>query len=90
MACLSTGLSGGSLRAVMDDWGTGTWIAMSVMMAVMLAVILGVAWLFVRPFSRWAETKQTGDPALGELRRRYASGEIDADEFEERRRRLES
>lgn len=29
----------------MDDWGTGTWIAMAVMMAAMLAVIVGVAWL---------------------------------------------
>lgn len=56
----------------------------------MIAVILAVAWLFVRPFSRWAEAKQTDDPALDDLRRRYASGEIDADEFEEHRRRLES
>ncbi len=74
----------------LSDWNTGIWIAMAVMMAAMFAVILAVAWLFVRPFSRWAETKRTGDPALDELRRRYASGEIDTDEFEKRRRQLES
>jgi putative membrane protein len=74
----------------MDDWGTGTWIVIAVMMAVMLAVILGLAWLFLRPFSDWAQTRRSRDPALEELRRRFASGEIDADEYEERRRRLES
>lgn len=73
----------------MDDRGTGTWIVMALMMAVMLAAILGVAWLLLRPFSRWAESRRPRDPALDELRRRYAGGEIDADEYEERRRRLE-
>jgi uncharacterized membrane protein len=74
----------------LTDWGAGLLIAMALMMAAMLAVALAVAWLLVRPFSRWAETKRRGDPAFDELRRRYASGEIDAEEFEERRRRLES
>lgn len=74
----------------MDDWGTGTWIAMGLMMAAMLAVIIGVAWLLVRPFSRWAESRRERDPAVDELRRRFASGEIDSDEYEERRRRLRS
>lgn len=72
----------------MDDWGTGTWIAMAVMMAAMLAVIVGVAWLLVRPLSRWAEAKRERDPALEALRERYARGEIEDEEFAERQRRL--
>jgi uncharacterized membrane protein len=74
----------------MADLGTGFWIVMAVMMAAMLVVILGVAWLIVRPFSDWVESRRSRVPALDELRRRFASGEIDADEYEERRRRLES
>ena len=72
----------------MDDWGTGTWIVMAVMMAAMFAVILGVAWLLVRPFSRWAEGRRERDPALDELRERYARGEIGDDEFAARKRQL--
>ncbi|MGH6885111.1 MAG: SHOCT domain-containing protein [Geminicoccales bacterium] len=62
---------------VMDDWGTGTWIA----------IVIGV-WVLARPFSRWAEGRRGRDPAIDELRERYPRGEMGDDEFVERKRRL--
>jgi uncharacterized membrane protein len=75
---------------IMADFATGFWIVMAVMMAAMLLLILGVAWLLLRPFSDWADSRRSHDPGLDELRRRFASGEIDADKYKERRRQLES
>lgn len=71
-----------------NGWDWGAWVAMALMMVVMLAVVLLAVWIIARPFSQWAESKRAPDAALEDLRRRYARGEIDAEEYEDRRRRL--
>jgi len=52
---------------------------------VIAALVLGIRWL-VRADRRGRY--DSGDPALDELRARYARGEIDEEEFERRRRFL--
>lgn len=59
-------------------WGSVFWVLFFVGLAVL------VAWLFANT------SRSSGrDPALDILRERYARGEIDRDEFEQKRRELE-
>ncbi|NHN61242.1 MULTISPECIES: SHOCT domain-containing protein [Halorussus] len=66
---------GGSGGAT-PTWMFGFWI-------VGLLVLVGAGYLLYR----WA-ANETTDPALEELRRAYARGELSEEEFEQRRRRL--
>lgn len=52
-----------------------------------VAVVVVALYLVVRLVGD-TETGATGDDALGVLERRYARGEIDEEEFEQRRTRL--
>jgi putative membrane protein len=54
---------------------------------VIVAVILGVRWL-IRQNQADRSSRPPEDPALEVLRPRYARGEIDSTEFEERKRIL--
>jgi putative membrane protein len=54
---------------------------------VIVAVILGVRWL-IRQNQADRSSRPPEDPALEVLRQRYARGEIDSTEFEERKRIL--
>jgi putative membrane protein len=54
---------------------------------VIVAVILGVRWL-IRQNQADRSPRPPEDPALEVLRQRYARGEIDSTEFEERKRIL--
>jgi putative membrane protein len=78
------------------DWGAGWWMFIGpVWLILFLAVLIGVAVLIVR----WLASAGGGSGASGGgpaasnkpleiLRERFARGEIDKDEFEERKRAL--
>jgi putative membrane protein len=76
-----------------DGFGMGWGIVMMVAMLLFFAaVIVGVIWLVVRlARDRQPLGRADGGPAGGleVLERRFAAGEIDADEYRERRATLE-
>jgi len=76
-----------------DGFGHMTWgghgIFGGLMMVIFWALIIGLIFLAVRGFSNRPDTG-TGQTAMDILRDRYARGEIDEDEFEQRRAKLES
>lgn len=84
---------------MMDDGTMMSWpwppILGLVVMVGTIALIVVVTWALVdrsrRPRDAEAGIQGTpvGDPALATLRDRFAGGEIDRDEFDERRRALE-
>ncbi len=64
-------------------WHYGDWWMMGIGMLVWLVLLgLGV-WLLVRATGR-ERTEPRGEAAEETLRRRFAAGEIDADEYERR------
>lgn len=72
-------------------WGTGEWIAMSLMMILFSgAVIALVVWLVhsVRSDRRADSVTPSKSPADDVLAERYARGEIDDEEYTRRRRVL--
>ena len=86
---------------VIDGGGFGAfgliavvWFVMSIAFTVLLValVILGIRWLVrsLNSSSPAASSPTADDSALALLRERFARGEIDADEFEQRRRTLGS
>lgn len=70
-------------------WGGGHWILGGLMMVVFWGLIIGLIVLAVRGFSSRSETAPQLNP-LDILRERYARGEIDEDEYERRKAKLES
>ena len=74
------------------DWGWGHMIFGSVMMilfwgGIILVIVLAVRWLGGRS-SQGAGSQSPGKRALDILQERFARGEIDKEEFEERKRLL--
>ncbi|MGH7332997.1 MAG: SHOCT domain-containing protein [Candidatus Rokuibacteriota bacterium] len=70
-------------------WMWGAWgIAMMLMMLVFWGLVIAGVVLGVRWLARQGGTSHQ-DEAIETLRRRYAKGEIDRDEFEAKRRDLE-
>jgi putative membrane protein len=69
-----------------NGYGYDIWsfVFMLLMMALVVVGIIAV----VRHLSRNSGTGQSGDAALDVLRKRYASGEIDKKEFEEKQKDL--
>lgn len=69
-------------------WDGGGWLMMGTGMLVWVIVLVAVVWLGVRAVSaadrRQTDGRRDQDDALDLLRRRFASGEIDAEEFEQR------
>ena len=70
--------------------GGGWGIFMFIFMLIFLAVIIGAVVLLVRYLSPHSGQKASSEDALEILRRRYARGEIQKAEFEEKRKDLES
>lgn len=73
------------------DWG-GMGFGGPLMLILWVALIVGAVWLV-----RWLMTSDAAqrsrppkNTALDTLRERYAKGEIDRDEFEQKRRDLET
>jgi len=73
--------------------GGGWGIFMFIFMLIFLGLIIGAVVLLVRylsPHSPQSRPKISSEDALEILRRRYARGEIQKAEFEEKRKDLES
>ncbi len=69
----------------MNGWG---WAWMSLWMVIVVAAVIAIVVALGRGSNsrgRWSRE----DDAMDVLRRRFASGEIDEEEFERRRTRLE-
>lgn len=66
-------------------WG---WLGGAFMMVFFIAVIVGVVVVFLRMFGH-EPTRRSSSRALDILNERFARGEIDRTEYEERRRALQ-
>ena len=80
------------LLADMDDmmnWNSGGWLWMALLMIFAVVVIVAVVFLFVRPFyeNRTGPNQLTESP-LDIAKRRYAAGEITAEEYEKIKRNI--
>ena len=79
---------------MMWRWGHGAygaafgWGGPLIMVIVWIAIVLGVGAL-ITFLVRQARRSRGGDSALEVLKRRYASGEINKEEFEEKRRDIQ-
>lgn len=83
------GMMGGDMNEMMDG-GMWSWFAWIVLFLVVLAAVVIASIFVIRGLSSRARDSGTsGSRALDILKERYARGEIDRDEFEERRRLLE-
>jgi putative membrane protein len=85
------GRDGGRMHPGMD-WGYGThWFGGILMIIFWIAVIVGIIvlirWLIL---SKGSGGSSRGQGSLEILRQRYARGEIDREEFEEKKRDLET
>jgi putative membrane protein len=82
---------GGGMGPGMMNWGYGGWFMGIINIIFWVAVIIGVIYLikFLSSSSKQGgqETKK-GDNALDILRERYAKGEINREEFEEKKKVL--
>ena len=75
----------------MMDWNSGGWLWMALMMIFAAAVIVVVVFLLVRTFyENKTGSNQLTEPPLDIVKRRYAAGEITAEEFEKIKRDIES
>lgn len=80
-----------------DGWGAGPWWVFPIVMPIVMLVVLFIALTMVRQMfwgcpPSWGRRGPDGsstDPSLEILRRRFASGEITEQEFEEKRKFLE-
>ncbi len=64
-------------------WGMGWWWIIG------LIIVIAVIWIFVKSMNQnTGSTQSPGKSALVILKERYASGEIDKQEFEKRKKDL--
>lgn len=71
----------------MMDWNSGGWLWMALMMIFAAVVIVVVVFLLVRPFYENRTTSNhLKESPLDTAKRRYAAGEITAEEFEKIKR----
>ncbi|MCF3595040.1 SHOCT domain-containing protein [Rhodobacteraceae bacterium LMO-12] len=70
-------------------WGGGYGMFGGLMMVVFWGLIIGLIVLAIRGFSGRSDTG-AGQSALDILKERYARGEIEEDEYERRKAKLES
>lgn len=72
-----------------DNWGAGSWIAMSLTMLVFWALFVGLIVWVVRSMANKPATTGTGQPRVASpddvLADRFARGDINEDEFTRRR-----
>jgi putative membrane protein len=72
---------------MMGSWGDMGWLGMGVGMLIWAIVLVIVVWLVVRGLmavERRDRSTEPGDSSEQLLRRRFAAGEIDAEEYERR------
>lgn len=69
-------------------WDGGGWLMMGIGMLFWVLILVAAVWLVVRTVNaadrRQPDGRGERDEALELLRRRFANGEIDAEEFERR------
>ena len=70
-------------------WGGGNWLFGGLMTVVFWGLIIGLIVLAVRGYSGRPDAA-TEQSALDILKKRYARGEIDEEEYERRKTKLES
>lgn len=77
---------------MMYGWGPGYYSGgwMIVMMLFWVLVIVGIVYLIVHLARRPYERGEREETPIEILKRRYAKGELDADEFARRKKDLES
>ena len=85
------GGDGGGMWPGMMNWGYGAGWLMGIFniifwVVVIIAIVYLIKWLSAS--SRQGGYEKKGDSALEILRERYAKGEIDKDEFEEKKKAL--
>ena len=76
---------------MMGGWGTFSWLGMLIQFLFWGGILALIAWAITRIFPGQRGGEQPGargDSAEELLRQRFARGEIDAEEYEERRRIL--
>ena len=69
----------------MNWYGSGGWFWMSFSMVLFWAVVIGVVVWVVRQFSRTSISSVRGSSAITILEERFARGEIDKVELEQRK-----
>lgn len=70
-------------------WGSGVpWLWSAIVIAFWIAVIVAVVFLIRWLILSTKNRNQASDPSLDILKTRYARGEIDKKEFEEKKRDL--
>jgi putative membrane protein len=72
---------------MMGSWNEMGWLGMGAGMLIWGVVLVVVVWLIVRglmALERRESSRDRGDGAEELLRRRFASGEIDSEEYENR------
>lgn len=74
----------------MMDWDQGGWFFMGLMMIIGTIIVVAVIFLLVKAFYQGSTGIRASDSehALEIAKRRYASGEIDHDEYERMRQDL--
>lgn len=65
-------------------WQTGEWWMMGIGMVFWLVLALVSVWMLVRATAGSGRAEQRGEFSEELLRRRFAAGEIDAEEYERR------
>jgi putative membrane protein len=66
------------------DWSGWTWFAMTMCMVVFVGLSAWIVWLVARRPNDGASTTPSGATPEEVLRQRFAAGEIDATELEQR------
>ncbi|MDQ4011546.1 MAG: SHOCT domain-containing protein [Actinomycetota bacterium] len=77
------GMMGGGMMAAMGIW---VFLVIATVLAVLVFSVLGSVWLVrrLRQGVGGSTVSRNSDSALDTLRRRYAAGEIDDDEYQRR------
>jgi putative membrane protein len=77
----------------MMGWGYGGWFSSIIGIIFLIAVVVGgfflVRWIVTASSKQGGHESGAGDSALEILRKRYARGEINKEEFEEKKKDLE-
>lgn len=82
---MGDGMMGGWGNSMMGGWSIA-WsiLALLLILATLAAVVLLVAWLLRRGPATQARVQHDGQEAGGILRRRFAAGDIDDEEYKRR------
>ena len=87
---VGTMMEGGMMGGGMAAMGVWAFLLIATLLAVLVLAVLGSVWLVrrLRQDGHASMVSRDGESAQETLRRRYAAGEIDDDEYEHRRSAL--